>query len=336
MADIYAEVTAVGIQGLSSTVNGATGLAGASGATGPSGGPTGATGTQGASGVGASGVDGSTGSQGASGATGSQGVQGATGVGETGATGSQGIQGASGVGLTGATGSQGTQGASGATGSQGVQGATGVGETGATGSQGATGIAGASGADVSPTVTFTTSTTNQVVVETVDASLYRSVKYEMQLTSGSSYQASELRLLIDDSNVFLTEYGIIGDALGNFASYYSPLNNNYSSPVINNGGLSVWNNTGLRFYTTNNAVQQALLSATPGTVLTFNGSITATLSTAFVETDAGIYDAVTVENRSPSLLISNVTWTGTGNIELRLTPVYSSTTLKYKRTTIEV
>ncbi|MFM8270418.1 MAG: hypothetical protein ACKN9V_09550, partial [Pseudomonadota bacterium] len=200
----------------------------------------------------------------------------------------------------------------------------------------ATGLTGASGAGVAPTQTFTTSSTNQVVVETIDASLYRSVKYEMQLTSGSSHQVSELRLLIDDANVFLSEYGIIGDALGNFSSYYSPLSNNYSSPVINNGGLSVWNGTGLRFYTTNNVAQQALLSATPGTVLTFNGSITATLSTAFVETDAGIYDAVTVENKSPALLISNVTWTGTGNIELRFTPVYSLTTLKYKKTTIEV
>lgn len=190
--------------------------------------------------------------------------------------------------------------------------------------------------EASPTVTFTTSTTNQVVVETIDASLYRSVKYEMQLTSGSSHQVSELRLLIDDANVFLSEYGIMGDALGNFASYYSPLSNDYSTPVINNGGLSVWTDTTLRFYTTNNAVQQALLSATPGTVLTFNGSITATLSTAFVETDAGIYDAVTTTSRSPALLISNVTWTGSGNIELRFTPVYSSTTLKYKRTTIEV
>lgn len=327
LGDLFVEVSSVGIQGLSGETTaagatGATGPQGASGATGPAGinGASGSQGQVGASGVqgidGASGVQGATGPQGASGidgASGIQGIQGASGV-----QGATGVQGASGVGATGLTG---------ATGVQGVQGASGV---------GATGLTGASGAGVAPTQTFTTSTTNQVVVETIDASLYRSVKYEMQLTSGSSHQVSELRLLIDDANVFLSEYGIMGDALGNFASYYSPLSNDYSTPVINNGGLSVWNNTGLRFYTTNNAAQQALLSATPGTVLTFNGSITATLSTAFVETDAGIYDAVTTTSRSPALLISNVTWTGTGNIELRFTPVYSSTTLKYKRTTIEV
>lgn len=300
LGDLFVEVSAVGIQGLS----GETSAVGASGATGP----------QGASGAtGSAGVNGATGSQGQTGASGIQGIDGASGV-----QGATGAQGASGVGATGLTG---------ATGSQGIQGASGV---------GATGLTGASGAGVAPTVVYTTSSTNQVVVETIDSSLYRSVKYEMQLTSGSSYQASELRLLIDGVNVFLTEYGIIGDALGNFASYYSPLSNNYSSPSINNGGLSVWNNTGLRFYTTNNTVQQALLSAPVGTVFTFNGSITATLSTAFVETDAGIYDAVTVENRSPTLLISSVAWTGSGNIELRFTPINSSTTLKYKRTTIEV
>jgi len=326
LGDLFVEVSAVGIQGLSGQTaavgaSGATGPQGDTGATGPAGvnGATGSQGQTGASGIqginGASGIQGSTGPQGASGvgATGPQGASGATGI-----QGSTGPQGASGVGATGLTG---------ATGSQGIQGASGV---------GATGLTGASGAGVAPTVVYTTSSTNEIVVETIDASLYRSVKYEMQLTSGSSYQVSELRLLIDDANVFLTEYGIMGDALGNFASYYSPLSNNYSTPVINNGGLSVWNGTALRFYTTNNAAQQALLSATPGTVLTFNGSITATLSTAFVETDAGIYDAVTVQNRSPTLLISNVTWTGSGNIELRFTPSYSSTTLKYKKTTLEV
>lgn len=299
MADIYAEVTAVGIQGLSGT--GASGVYdGATGATGPQG-DTGATGPQGP--VGASGVGGG------AGATGPQGIQGASG-----STGPQGIQGASGV-----------AGNDGATGSQGVQGAT-----------GSIGLTGATGSGVGPTVVYTTSSTNEVVIETIDSTLYRSVKYDMQATSGSMYQVSELRLLIDGSNVFLTEYGVMGDALGIFASYYSPLNNNYSGSSINNGGLSVWTGTTLRFYTTNNAVQQALLSAPKGTVITLNGSVTATLSTAFVETDAGIYDAVTTTSRSPALLISNVTWTGSGDIELRYKPDNSVTVLKYKRTFIEV
>jgi hypothetical protein len=323
--DLSVEVSAVGIQGLSGSTtaagaSGATGITGDAGATGPVG-VNGATGAQGNQGItGASGVQGATGVQGASGvgATGAQGNQGASGI-----QGASGVQGASGsTGLTGATGSQGITGASG------VQGASGV---------GATGFTGASGAGVAPTVVFTTSSTNEVVVETIDSSSYRSVKYEMQLTHNTSYQASELRLLIDGANVFLTEYGVIGDALGNFASYYSPASNDYSSPSINNGGLSVWTNTGLRVYTTNNTVQQALLSVTSGTVISLNGgAASATIQTGFIETDAGIYDAVTIQSRSPTLLLSRLQWTGSGNIELRFTPVNAVTTLKYKRTYIEV
>jgi hypothetical protein len=159
VADIYAEVTAVGIQGLSGTGtgNGATGATGPAGATGPGGGDQGASGATGA--AGASGVAGATGAQGASGAgaagaSGSQGIQGASGAqgaSGIGATGAQGIHGASGVagatGIGGATGPGG--GDTGATGPQGVHGASGhngaSGIDGATGQQGASGIAGASG-----------------------------------------------------------------------------------------------------------------------------------------------------------------------------------------------
>jgi hypothetical protein len=173
------------------------------------------------------------------------------------------------------------------------------------------------------------------VVETIDTTLYRSAKYEMQITHSSVYQAAELRLLVDGANIFLTQYGSIGESLGVFSTYYSPLSNNYSSPAINTGGLSVWNGTNVRFYTTDNNVQQALLSATVGTVLTLNGSVSATLSSKFVETSSGIYDAATTTNKSPSLLISNVTWTGSGEVELRFKPNYAVNTLKYIRTTIE-
>jgi hypothetical protein len=322
IGDVFVEVSAVGIQGLS----GETAAVGASGATGING----ASGVQGASGsTGINGASGAQGNTGASGVQGSTGPQGASGIqGDTGASGVQGIQGASGV--QGASGAQGASGVglTGATGSQGVQGASGV---------GATGLTGASGAGVAPTVTFTTSSTNQVVIETIDASLYRSVKYEMQLTYNTSYQASELRLLIDDPNVFLTEYGVIGDALGSFATYYSPASNDYSGSSINNGGLSVWTGTALRVYTSNNTVQQALLSAPKNTVISLNdGAASATINTPFIETDAGIYDAVTTTSRSPALLLSRLQWTGSGNIELRFTPVYSVTTLKYKKTLIEV
>jgi hypothetical protein len=283
---------------------------------------------------------------------GASGSAGATGIGETGASGVQGepgatgSQGATGTGLTGATG------ISGATGSQGDIGATGVGLTGATGISGATGPQGASGADstipgatgvagatgvgAAPITTFTTYSTDQVVVETIDGTLYRSVKYEMQLSTSDQFQATELRLLVDDPNVFLTQYGSIGDFLGAFSSFYTPLNNNYSSPNINVGGLSVWNGTGIRVYTGTNSVQLALLSIPVGTTLTLNGSVTAVLQTPFTQTSTGIYDAVSTITKSPTLAITNIAWTGSGNIELRFTPTNAVTTLKYIKTEIPV
>lgn len=296
MADIYTEVTAVGIQGLSSTTNGATGIAGASGVSGASG-ISGATGVAGASG------SGNAGASGVAGATGSAGVNGATGS----------------AGVNGATGSAGANGA-----------------TGSAGANGATGISGATGAGPETTI-FTTSSTAEVVVETIDVSIYRSVKYEMQATSGSDYAVSELRLLIDTPNVFLTEYAGLGNPLGSFASFYSPASNNYSSPDINNGGLSFWNNTDLTIYTTNANVIEALLSAPAGTVISLNSAaLSATLASAFVEVNAGIYTAATTTSRSPNALVTNIAWTGSGNIELRFTPVNSVTTLKYKKIAIEV
>ena len=162
MPDIFAEVSAVGIQGLSGTAagagaTGATGTAGASGVSGASGvagasgtggagsgatgatGPSGATGIDGASGVGASGVAGASGigASGSTGLTGASGIAGASGI--SGASGYVGSDGASGVGATGVAGS------SGAVGASGISGASGVGVDGASGVAGATGIAGASG-----------------------------------------------------------------------------------------------------------------------------------------------------------------------------------------------
>lgn len=309
MADIYAEVTAVGIQGLSSTTTSVDGATGPSGATGPQG---------------ASGISGASGSAGLLGATGATGTQGASGI--SGASGSNGV--------SGATGPQGIQGASGITGASGISGASGyVGSDGATGS---TGLTGATGFGLGQTV-FTTSSTNKVVVETVDATLYRSAKYEMQVSTSTKYQALEFRLLIDDPNVFLVQYGSIGTSLGTFETFYSPLNNSFISPAINTGGLSYWNGTSVRVYTTDNAAIQALLSIPSGTVITLNsGATTLTTSGSFTEVSSGVYGVSSVETRSPTLLISRIQWTGSGQIELRFTPDYAVTTLKYLRTTIDI
>lgn len=401
LGDIYAEVTAVGIQGLSGTAVGASGvtitvseITGASGATGASGivnevvGVTAlrfdkdtgfnvtdlgggevkvslgsafktikvagqddlvATGedileivagsgieittdpsadpkalTISSTGGGSAGATGVTGASGVAGTNGASGVAGATGVGINGASGAN--------GLNGATGPQGASGIGGATGIRGATGSAGASGIGATGIQGASGAAGP-GAEIT---TFVTSTTNEDIIDIIDVETYRSAKYDMQITSGSNYNASELRLLHDNANVFLTEYGVLGEALGSFNTYYSPLSNDYSSPQINNGGLSYWDGTTLRVYTTNNTVQQALLSAVQTLSIELNTTTDITLASKFVEIDAGIYEADTVESTGTLYLISRMIWTGTGFVELRFTPVNSVTTLKYTKTLIPV
>ena len=300
-------VTAIGIQGLGGG-DGATGPIGASGAPGPSGGIDGATGA--------------TGAQGNIGLTGATGVQGDIGL--TGATGSQGN-----IGLTGATG---TEGASGSTGI-GLTGATGAGLTGATGIQG---VEGASGVGVQPTTEFNTVSTDEVIIDSIDPSVYRSAKYDIQITYSTQYQSSELKLLNDPPNVFVTQYAVIGNDLGSFATYYSPLINNYSFPSINFSAISYWDTNTIRIYTINDAVIQALLTASIGNTFTFNSTETATLSTKFVEITAGIYEADSLETNASISLITNLSWTGSGNIELRFTPVHAITNLKYIKYAIAV
>jgi len=275
---------------------------------------------------------------GATGSAGATGVRGATGfTGSTGVSGASGISGASGyVGSDGATGPQGIQGASGVTGASGISGASGyVGSDGASGVSGATGQTGATGAGLEVT-TYTTSSTNEVIIDDWDTTADRSVKYEMQITSGSDYSASELRLLHDDANVYISEYAVLGNSLGTFSTHFSPVSNNYSSPDIN-AGSSHWTNNDLVIYTTDSETILALLSISPSTTVAFNsGAASTTLSTKFVETSSGIFEATTSTSRSPLLLVTNISWTGTGNCELRFTPTNSVTTLKYIRTGIPV
>jgi hypothetical protein len=366
-----------GISGASGYVgsDGATGPSGAAGSTGAQG-ASGSTGLTGATGIrGASGVDGTsftivgtvatssslpipyTGSVGDGyitedlgdlwvwdgsawldagpivGPAGATGTAGATGVrGATGIRGASGVDGASGyVGLDGATGIRGASGIQGASGASGTNGAT-----GSAGINGATGVAGATGAGLVQT-TFTTSSTNTVVLETINSALHRSAKYDMQLTSSTMYQVTELRLLVDLPNVYLTQYGAVGDPLGSFDAYYSPASSDYSSPDINTVALSFWNGSNVRIYTTDDDVILGLLSAPIGTVFTLNsGATTFTSSALFTEVSAGIYGTTATVSQSPTLTISRIVWTGTGNIELRFTPVHAVTTLKYLRTVIEV
>ena len=65
---------------------------------------------------------------------------------------------------------------------------------------------------------YTTSSTSQVTVDSFATTTYRSAKYLVQMTSGSSYHIIELNVLHDGTNPLLAQYGEIftGSSLGTF------------------------------------------------------------------------------------------------------------------------
>ena len=318
MVDYNVEVSVAGIQGLDVTTTtqdaqlAAVGIQGLSGANATIDGATGATGPQGE--VGATGAQGNQGASGINGASGTIGVDGATGPqGETGATGPQGEVGATGADST-------------------VPGATGV--------QGATGYTGATGIGFEPVQSLVISTTDETLIDTIDQNTYRSARYDVQVSTDSNYQATELRLVIDFPNVFLSEYALVGDQLGTFATYYSPPSSSYSGSDLTFGGISVWTGYNVRIYTGNNSLGQALLAAALGT--TFNvstsnmGNYSPTLNGKFTLYTPGIYDGVFDISIGGTAILSAISWTGTGNVELRYTPFNAPTNIKFIRTPIEL
>ena len=69
------------------------------------------------------------------------------------------------------------------------------------------------------TASLTTSTTNSnQVVDSFAAATFRCAKFLIQVTSGSSYQSSELLAIHDGSTVYITEYASIstGSTLATF------------------------------------------------------------------------------------------------------------------------
>lgn len=81
------------------------------------------------------------------------------------------------------------------------------------------------------TLTTTTNNTNQVI-DSFNTSLYRTAKYIVQVTSGTSHQSVEIMLIHNGTNVFLSEYGkILTDS--NLATFDADINNGYVRLLIN-------------------------------------------------------------------------------------------------------
>lgn len=87
----------------------------------------------------------------------------------------------------------------------------------------------------SNTFTTTSSTANQVL-DVFSSSTYRSVKYQVQVTSGSSYQVSEVSLIQDGTYAYITEYGLLytGSPLALYDATLSGGNVNLLISPVNN------------------------------------------------------------------------------------------------------
>ena len=68
--------------------------------------------------------------------------------------------------------------------------------------------------------TTTTTTTSQSVIDAFSASVYRSVKYQVQITRGSEYHVTEVFIVHDGTSPYGTEYATIktGSSLATFES----------------------------------------------------------------------------------------------------------------------
>jgi hypothetical protein len=83
-------------------------------------------------------------------------------------------------------------------------------------------------------IQFDTTTTDPIAVDNFDIYVYRSAKYEIQITSGSFYQVIELRVMHNGVCAFMTQYGeLVSDVtLGQFdADVSNNLVNLYFRPT---------------------------------------------------------------------------------------------------------
>lgn len=75
------------------------------------------------------------------------------------------------------------------------------------------------------TTIFNISSTSTTAIDTWDTATYRSCKYLIQITQGSSYQVSELLILQKNSSTYLTEFAVI-ETDGSLATLSSDVSSN--------------------------------------------------------------------------------------------------------------
>lgn len=80
---------------------------------------------------------------------------------------------------------------------------------------------------------ITTNTATNQIVDSVSATVYRTVKYVLQVSSGSAYQTSEILLIHDDTNAYLTEYATIKTTTATLATFDATLSEGNLQLLVN-------------------------------------------------------------------------------------------------------
>lgn len=87
-----------------------------------------------------------------------------------------------------------------------------------------TGSAALTHAGITSAVLVTTTTTADQVVDSVSVSLARTVKYLVQVTSGSEYQCCEILVIHNGTDAYLTTYGLIHTSVSPLATFDAQIN----------------------------------------------------------------------------------------------------------------
>jgi hypothetical protein len=83
----------------------------------------------------------------------------------------------------------------------------------------------------------TVATTNATAIDTFDSVVYRSAKYLVQITQGSNYQMSEIVVIHNGTNVFMTEYAVV-ETNGSLATLSSNISGSDVRLVVTMGSSS--------------------------------------------------------------------------------------------------
>jgi hypothetical protein len=73
---------------------------------------------------------------------------------------------------------------------------------------------------------ITTTTTSETAISSIDATIFRSSTYQIQITQGTNYNMTTINVIHDGSSAYMSEYGIINQPVG-IATFSTDINSGF-------------------------------------------------------------------------------------------------------------